>query len=69
MKYVVYRDETNEWRWRLKASNGDKIAVSGEGYKNKQDCLHAIKLVKSSGDALIYQKDKLTGKLTPIPTL
>ena len=38
----------NQWRWRLIANNGKQIASSGEGYNNKQDCLDAIELVKST---------------------
>ncbi|MBL4882923.1 MAG: DUF1508 domain-containing protein [Planctomycetaceae bacterium] len=55
MVYEVYKDRANEWRWRLKARNGAIIADSGEGYKNKSDCLAAIELVKESKDALIRE--------------
>jgi uncharacterized protein len=58
LTYEVYRDkrnERNEWRWRLKAENGNTIADSGEGYINKSDCLHGIELVKSSATAPIQQ--------------
>ncbi|HST57039.1 MAG TPA: DUF1508 domain-containing protein, partial [Longimicrobium sp.] len=51
MKYCTYKDSKGEWRWRLKAKNGDIIADSGEGYKNKSDCLAGIALVKGSKDA------------------
>jgi len=38
-KYKIYNDVNNEWRWRLVSNwNGNVIADSGEGYKNKQDC-------------------------------
>jgi uncharacterized protein len=56
LTYEVYRDkrnERNEWRWRLKAENGNTIADSGEGYINKSDCLRGIELVKSSATAPI----------------
>ncbi|CAG9934096.1 YegP family protein [Candidatus Nitrotoga arctica] len=33
-----------EWRWRLKGDNYKTVA-SGESYKNKDDCLHAINLL------------------------
>jgi uncharacterized protein YegP (UPF0339 family) len=45
-KFEVYQDHKGEWRWRLRASNGKTIADSGEGYKEKSDCLHGIDLVK-----------------------
>ena len=51
MKYHLYKDARGEWRWYLIASNGNKIANSGEGYKNKSDCEHAITLVKASATA------------------
>ena len=48
MKFNLYCDNANEWRWNLKAANGKIIADSGEGYKNKADALHGISLVKST---------------------
>lgn len=38
MTYWIYKDHAGEWRWYLKAANGDKLADSGEGYRNKSDC-------------------------------
>jgi Domain of unknown function (DUF1508) len=32
-----------EHRWRVVAGNGRIVAVSGEGYKNKSDCLGEAK--------------------------
>jgi len=56
MTYYVYVDARNEWRWYLQAANGKKIAESGEGYRNKQDCLDAIRLVKSSSQAPVQER-------------
>ena len=36
-KHDIYKDAAKEWRWRITASNGDIIAASCEGYKNKVD--------------------------------
>lgn len=46
-KYELYLDKAGEYRFRLKASNGEIIAVS-EGYKNKSSCIGAIERVKSA---------------------
>ena len=35
------------WRWRFRAGNG-KIISSGESYARKEDCLHAIELLKAT---------------------
>jgi len=40
-KYEVYVDKAGEFRFRLKASNGEIIAT-GEGYKSKQGCMNGI---------------------------
>ena len=36
-KHEIYKDAAKEWRWRITASNGDIIAASCEGYRNKVD--------------------------------
>jgi uncharacterized protein len=48
-KFEVYKDKKGEWRWKFKASNGDILADSGEGYKNKSDCEAGIESVKHNG--------------------
>jgi uncharacterized protein YegP (UPF0339 family) len=53
--YRMYQDSSKEWRWQLRAANHRVIADSGEGYLNKQDCLHAIALVKNSKDAPVKE--------------
>ena len=53
MVYYVYRDSHNQWRWKLKASNGRIIADSAEAYRNRQDCLNGIALVRRSSNAAI----------------
>lgn len=52
MRYQLYRSGYffREWRWRLVAGN-NRIIASGEGFKNRQDCLDSIDLVKSAHDA------------------
>ena len=47
--FEVYRDKAGEHRWRLRASNGNIIADSGEGYTTKADCVDALELVKKLG--------------------
>ena len=46
-KFEVYTDKAGEYRFRLKASNGQIIAV-GEGYKAKASCLNGIESVKKN---------------------
>ena len=43
-KYEVYQDKAGEFRFRLKARNGESIGKS-EGYKSKASCLNGIESV------------------------
>ena len=50
-KFEIYADKRGEFRFRLKAANGQIIAV-GEGYKAKASCKNGIaSIVKNAPDA------------------
>ena len=46
-KFEVYTDKAGEFRFRLKAKNGEIIATS-EGYKAKPSCLNGIESVRNN---------------------
>ncbi len=46
-KFEVYQDKSGEYRFRLKASNGQIIAT-GQSYKTKKSCLNGIESVKKN---------------------
>ena len=46
-KFEMYTDKAGEFRFRLKASNGEVIATS-EGYKTKASCENGIESVKKN---------------------
>ncbi len=46
-KFEIYEDKAGEFRFRLKAKNGEVIAVS-EGYKAKSSCENGINSVKKN---------------------
>jgi len=56
-KFEVYQDKAKEYRWRLKAPNGQIVAASSGGYKTKSDCESAIELIKK-GAATAEVDDK-----------
>lgn len=56
MAFWLYRDPRGHWRWTMEAANGRKIANSGEGYHNYDDCIHAIRLVQTSWRAPICRR-------------
>ena len=47
-KLEIYKSSNGEFRWRLKASNGEPIASGGEGFKEKRSCLASIESVKKN---------------------
>lgn len=49
-KFEIYKDKAGEFRFRLKAGNGENILAS-EGYKAKSSCKNGIESVrKNSAD-------------------
>ncbi len=56
-KFEVYTDKKGEFRFRLKATNGQIIAVS-EGYKAISGCMNGIESVKKNADSeVVMQED------------
>lgn len=45
MTFEVFKSGT-EWRFRVKAKNGEVIAQS-EGYKNKKDCESTVGVIQA----------------------
>lgn len=57
-KFEIYADKAGEFRFRLKATNGQIIAVS-EGYKAMASCKNGIESVKKNAvDASIVREEK-----------
>lgn len=53
-KFKIYEDASGKYRWRLKASNGEKIASSGESFASKSSAKRAAEDVRdNAGDAEI----------------
>lgn len=56
-KFEIYTDKAGEFRFRLKAKNGQIIAAS-EGYKKKESCKNGIESVrKNVVDAAIVEPE------------
>lgn len=57
-KFEIYKDKAGEFRFRLKARNGEVIAVS-EGYVKKDSCKNGIESVRrNSVDAPVIEPIK-----------
>ena len=54
-KFEVYTDKGGEFRFRLKARNGEVIAAS-EGYKAKVSCLNGVDSVRRNAPDAAVEK-------------
>ena len=45
--FELYKDKAGEYRFRLKAKNG-QIILASEGYTQKQNCINGIESVKKN---------------------
>ncbi len=53
--FEVYTDAKGKYRFRLKASNGQTIAVS-QAYKKKESCLKGLESVKKNAAAAVIKE-------------
>ena len=64
MRFEIYKDHKAEWRWRLRAQNGNVLADSAEGYNRREDCEHGISLTKGSAAApVVDMSAKVAGSI------
>jgi len=59
-KFEVYKDKAGEFRFRLKAANGQNI-LSSEGYSGKSSCMNGIESVKKNSQ----NSERFAKKKTP----
>lgn len=62
-KYEIYKDNAGEFRFRLKAGNGEAIFASA-GYKGKSGCTNGVASVQKNGplDERFERKESSNGK-------
>jgi uncharacterized protein len=47
-KFEIYKDTAGNYRWRLKSSNGQTVASSGESFDSKSNARSAAENVKAN---------------------
>lgn len=62
-KYEIYKDKKGEYRYRLKASNGQSI-LTGDGYTSRSGCENGIASIRTNSvDPARYErKEAKNGK-------
>lgn len=55
-RFEVFRDRSDEWRWRLRHRNGNVIATSGEGYTRKHNAQKGLQsVIRNAQEAEIIE--------------
>jgi len=61
--FEVYKDKSGEYRWRLRATNTQILAMAAQGYSDKRSCLNAIESVKRDvASAPVKEEEAVAGK-------
>ena len=55
-KFEIYTDKAGEFRFRLKARNGEPILAS-EGYTRKDSCLGGVESVRKNADSPVQEAE------------
>ena len=48
LRFEIYEDAAHEWRWRLKAQNGEILAMASEGYLTRQGAERSVLIMQAS---------------------
>jgi uncharacterized protein YegP (UPF0339 family) len=63
LRFEVYKDSADEFRWRLKGSDDKVLATGGQAYKAKASCLNGVKLMqKEANGKLTFEVYEDKGK-------
>jgi len=46
--FEIYEDKSGQWRWRLRAANGELLAIPEEGFASKASVVRALGVVRKN---------------------
>jgi amphi-Trp domain-containing protein len=56
--FELYQDNADEWRWRLRHTNGNIIADGGEGYSTKANAKNGIESVQKNAPGAVVEEQE-----------
>ena len=65
-KFEVYQDKAGEYRFRLKARNG-QIVATGESYKQLPSCLNGVDSIKRNAPDAAVEMEEAEPAPRPVP--
>jgi len=64
--FEIYEDHAAKWRWRLRASNGELVAVSEQGFASKSGVVKALDVVRrNAAEAEGHSEPEAAAESTP----
>ena len=63
--FVVSQDKKGEYRWKLLASNGESVAVGGEGFTAKRTAMAAVKKLRIWSATDVVIDETVSSKTAP----
>lgn len=61
-EWEIFKDKEGKFRWRLKAVNGEMIAMAHEGYEEKESVIKCIESIRTNANAKINDITKEKAK-------
>jgi large subunit ribosomal protein L21 len=63
--FEIYEDKAGDWRWRLRASNGELLAVPEQGFSSKAGVVRALDVIRRNVAAAEGHEEAVTEASTP----
>jgi uncharacterized protein YegP (UPF0339 family) len=61
LKFVIFRDVNDGYRWRLSSASGQTVEYSVRGYRHKSECEHDVYRLKDDRYPYAKVRDAATG--------
>jgi hypothetical protein len=61
-EWEIFKDKDGRFRWRLKAANGELVAMAHEGYERKESVIKCIESIRANANAVINDATKEKAK-------
>jgi uncharacterized protein YegP (UPF0339 family) len=62
--FEIYEDKAGKWRWRLRAGNGELLAIPEQGFSGKSGVVRALDVVRRNVAAAEGHEEAETAETT-----
>ena len=61
LKFVIFRDVNDGYKWRLSSASGETVDYSGRGHDHKRECEYEVYRLKDDRYPYAKVRDAATG--------